>query len=375
MNDQQPNDPFDELMRRALAEEADRVEPADALPEIQARVRGQRRTGSRRPWILTAGAATIGTAAAIGAFTVLDDNAGDEPLAGSPSTTTSASRAPFSSAPATGAEPSPAPTPAPTTPPTTTPTSSEPTLGGKPEQVVKSAVVPVYWLGDRVGANRAGEVRLYRTWANVKGRPATEAVRIMTSAKPGDPDYYSVWRGAQLNSVTRSPGLVTVDFKQLPRTRLDAAAAKVAVQQLVYTVQGALAADTERVQVTEQGRTGTKLFGQVDTSTPLARAKSTDVQALIWITSPEDGAATTAPIKVTGLGSAYEAHLNWRILNAKTGRVVAEGPTQTSEAYKFTPFAFVVEKLPPGTYTVEVFEPSAEDGRPTSTDTKTFHLK
>jgi len=34
MNDHK-NEPFDELMRRALSEEANRIEPADALPEIK----------------------------------------------------------------------------------------------------------------------------------------------------------------------------------------------------------------------------------------------------------------------------------------------------------------------------------------------------
>jgi hypothetical protein len=240
---------------------------------------------------------------------------------------------------------------------------------------VKSAVVPVYWLGDRVGSKRGPEVRLYRTWAKVQGRPATEAVRIMTTKASGDPDYYSVWRGAQLSSITRSAGLITVDFKRLPQTRLDPAVATVAAQQLVYTVQGALEADSERIQITEQGRPGAKLFGQIDTSSPLARAKANDVQALIWVTSPEDGTAASAPLKVTGYASAYEATLNWRIVSVKTGRVVAQGPARTSEAYKFTPFAFVVDKLPPGYYSVEVFESSAEDGSDTSTDSKTFMIK
>ena len=240
---------------------------------------------------------------------------------------------------------------------------------------MKNAVVPVYWLGDRVGTQKASEVRLYRTWAKVQGRPAAEAVRIMTAEQPDDPDYYSVWRGARLNSVTRSAGVVTVDFKQLPQTRLEAPVATVAAQQLIYTVQGALKDSSERIQITEQGRPGPKLFGQIDTSSPLSRAKTEDVQAFVWVTSPENGAAVTAPFKVAGFGSAFEAQLNWRILSTKTGRLVAEGPTNTTEAYKFTPFSFVVNKLPPGAYTLEVFESSAEDGRATSTDTKAFVVK
>ena len=86
MNDH-PNDEFDELMRRALSEEAGRIEPADGLHEIQSRVRGQRRSVNRRPWVMTAGAAVLGTAAAVGAFAVLNDTTkqADEPsVAGAP---------------------------------------------------------------------------------------------------------------------------------------------------------------------------------------------------------------------------------------------------------------------------------------------------
>jgi hypothetical protein len=117
------------------------------------------------------------------------------------------------------------------------------------------------------------------------------------------------------------------------------------------------------------------LFGQVDTSRPLSRAKADDVQALVWITSPDNRAMLTAPFKVTGIGSAFEAQLNWRIISDKTRAVVAKGATNTSEAFKFTPFAFTVTKLPPGPYTLEVFEISAADGSITSTDSKTLIIR
>jgi hypothetical protein len=252
----------------------------------------------------------------------------------------------------------------------------EPTDRGVPEPAVKSTVVPVYWLGEQVGSQKKSAARLYRTWAKVSGRPAEQAVRIMTTKQPNDPDYYSVWRGAALNTVTRSNGVVTVDFKQLPKANLDADLAKVATQQLVYTVQGALEdAGSTRVQVTEQGRAAGKLFGQVDTSQPLSRAEATDVQAFIWVTAPDDNTVVTTPVNVTGIASVFEAQVNWRIVSVKTRAIVAKGAANTSEAYKFTPFAFSVTKLPPGTYILEVFEISAADGTMTSTDTKQLTVK
>ncbi|MFG1626616.1 Gmad2 immunoglobulin-like domain-containing protein [Kribbella sp. NPDC049227] len=375
-----PNDSFDELMRRSLHEEADRVEPTDSLPEIQARARVQRRTTSRRPWVLTAGAALVGTAAVIGAFTVLDNNtntAGDSGVAAGPSTSTSASALPSSTTP----EPSTSPSQAPTEPPTAQATSVPKDRRGTPEPMVKGTLVPVYWLGDKTaitptpGATTKAtpKVRLYRTWAKVSGRPAVEAVRIMTSKQSGDPDYYSLWRGAEINTVTRSDGTVTVDFKRLPTTKLDPETADVAAQQLIYTVQGALDDSSQQVQITQDGQVGARLFGQVDTSTPLSRAQAANVQALVWITSPAQGQLTKSMVTVEGTAAAYEATVNYEATNLKT-REVRKGYTSTKEGQKFTPFAFNL-KLAPGPWQIEAFLISPADGSTTDVDSKTIEVR
>ncbi|HWD80664.1 MAG TPA: GerMN domain-containing protein, partial [Kribbella sp.] len=232
MNDQS-HDPFDELMRRALHEEADRIEPADALPEIRVRAHAQR-PSVRRPWFLTAGVAAVGTAAVIGAFTVFngsDTTANDGESVAGQGTTTSAAPLPESQAPSVLTA-SPIPSQAVKT--------AAPTGRGVPEETVKNQLVPVYWLGTQVGVPKKASARLYRTWTKVSGHPAEQAVRVMTTKQPADPDYFSVWRGAAVNTVTRSDDAVTVDFKQLPKATLDPDVARVAAQQLVYTVQGAL---------------------------------------------------------------------------------------------------------------------------------------
>jgi hypothetical protein len=379
MKDQNSNEPFDELMRRALRDEADRIEPADALPEIRARAHAQRRPAARRPWLLTAGVATVGTAAAIGAFTVFNGNnnlANDGDAVAGPGTTTSASGVPQSQTP-TRVTPSPAPATLPPTtlPPTTSPAvkTSRPTDRGKPEQSVASAVVPVYWLGQQLGTPTKSTARLYRTWSKVSGHPAEEAVRIMTTKQPEDPDYYSVWRGAAVNSVTRSDGVVTVDFKQLPKTTLAPDLANVATQQLIYTVQGALADDTSAVQITQQGRAGQKLFGQVDTSAPLGRAQAADVQALVWITSPSEGAVTGSKVTVQGTANAFEATVNNQLTNLKT-RETKKSFTTTEEGQKFSPFAFSVS-LSPGPWQIDAYLISDADGSITNTDSKTIVVK
>jgi hypothetical protein len=365
MNDQQP-DPFDELMRRSLANEAAKLEPADGLHEIQARVRTQRKPVIRRPWVLTAGAAAVGTAAAIGVFTVLtdDDNnnkAGETEVAGS-GTTNTTSVAPKSHLPSSN---SPIPSTATDSP------KVRPEYRSTPEAPTVKAV-PVYWLGRTVGNDTGAGMRLYRTFIGIKGRPAEEAVRLMTTQKADDPDYQSPWVGAEVSSVTRSDSGVTVDFKALPRTKLEPKVADLAVQQLVYTVQGALADMTVPVQVTEQGRPSSSLFG-VNTRQPLGRAQASDVQALVWILTPTNGAVVSAPVTVTGTAAAFEAQVDWRATNLKTKATVSSY-TMTKQGQEFSSFAFT-PKLTAGSWLVEAYLVSPMDGSITNTDSKLIFVK
>lgn len=375
MTDHQ-QDPFDELMRRSLADEAARIEPTDALPRLRARVRAERGLVDRRPWLVTAGTAVIGTAAAFGVFAVLTDGNGpdDSPGAAGPATTSSTATTsagtpmllPQTPAPSAVRTPKVAPSsPDPATEPTTTP--------GTPEIRLANRAVPVYWVGKRVGDEGGATPRLYRTFTRVDGQPAKEAVRVMTSRQSDDPDYQSLWTGAKVASVTRSDDLVTVDFEELPRTTLAPAVADLAVQQLVYTVQGALADDTRPVRITERGRVATTVFGVVDTRRPLSRAQAADVQALVWISSPANRAVTSGTVTVTGVAAAYEAQVDWRARNLRTDEV-RSGSARTKEGQRFSPYSFPL-KLAPGTWEIQVYLESAEDGRATDTDSKTVTVR
>jgi Immunoglobulin-like domain of bacterial spore germination/Sporulation and spore germination len=356
-------DRFDEVIRQAMAREADSLEPrTDGLHEIRRKIR-ESRPAPRRPWLLTTGAAVLGTAAAIGLFAVLDKDqtpqAGNgESVAGRPSTTT--------------------PTPTPTRPRATQPTVAPgspvtpgPTRSDTPRPEVTRAV-PVYWMGDVVGRPDLGP-RLYRTFVRVHGDPAVEAVEQLSTGKPDDPDYSSAWSGAQVSSVDVTGRTITVDFSQLPRKQLGSEAASVAAQALVHTVQGTLE-NTDPVRVTLNGGPAGQLFGHVDTGTPIRRAPAIDVQAAIWITSPTNNASVTSPVKITGIASVFEATVNWQVRDTSK-RVVQEGYTTASAGGpSFGDFSFTV-KLPPGDYLLECFESSPEDGRATFTDTKTITVR
>lgn len=369
-----PQDPFDELMRRALSEEADRIEPADGLHEIQARVRAQRKPVSRRPWAITAGAAVVGTAAAIGAIAVLNDTtkSADQPnAAGGPDTTSTASADPSGTLPTSPDSPKPTPTQAATLPPSILPTDKSRAI--EEPAVKKPTAVPVYWLGETIGAKKGPDYRLYRTFTQVQGRPALEALRLMTTSKAAnDPDYSSPWEGSAVASVRYTDRLIMVDFKRLPDVKLEPDVADVAAQQLVYTVQGALQR-TAPVQITEQGRASTSLFGVIDTSTPLSRAQTADVQALVWIETPENNQTVQQPFTVTGTAAAFEAQVDWKATNLKTKAVVKDYTT-AKEGQKFAPYAFS-PKLGSGEWLIEVYLVSPEDGRITDTDSKTINVR
>jgi hypothetical protein len=246
-----------------------------------------------------------------------------------------------------------------------------PEYRGTPEAPTVKAV-PVYWLGRTVGNDTGAGMRLYRTFIGIKGRPAEEAVRLMTTQKADDPDYRSPWAGAEVSSVTRSGDGVTVDFKALPRTKLEPDVADLAVQQLVYTVQGALDDVTVPVQVTEQGRSSPSLFG-VDTPQPLSRALASDVQAPVWILSPTNGAVVSAPVTVTGMAAASEAQVDWRATNLRTKATISSY-TMTKVGQKFSPFAFT-PKLTAGSWLIEVYLVSPKDGKITDTDSKLIFVK
>jgi hypothetical protein len=363
------DDRFDELMRRALAEEADRVEPADSLHEIQSRVSSQRKVATRRPWVVTAGAAVLGTAAAIGAFTMLGNDTrptGEPEVAGPPasSSTTARTTSPVPPGPSQATQ---APSPMPTDPTAT--------KRGTLEPKVKSAAVSVYWVGKESGnvVTADAGVRLYRTFVPVSGRPALEAVRMLGMGKTEDSDYYSLWLKAVPLSVTRADDVVTVDFQQLPQERMSAAMANIAVQQLVYTIQGVFGDESQQVRVTEQGSSAGMLFGQVDSRQLFSRAQAADVQAKVWITSPVEGQLVKAPFQVEGIAAAFEAGINWRATNAKTGKTV-QGHAMTKQGQSFAPYTYSL-KLEPGYWKIETYLVSPQDGRMTDVDSKSVIVR
>lgn len=80
------------------------------------------------------------------------------------------------------------------------------------------------------------------------------------------------------------------------------------------------------------------------------------------IIEPAAGATVAGPvITVRGEGTAFEATLDWRVVEAGTETVVEEGFTMAGANGEIGPFEFTVP-LGPGEYTVEIWEPDVSDG-------------
>lgn len=371
-----PRNEFDDLMRRALRAEADQVQPSDdGLHEIRERIARESRPtiagrDTRRPWLLTAGVAVLGTAAAVSMFTVLVNRSGPDLAPSGPEAgTTTSSSSPKVRVPPT----TPAVTPTPSTGPTVVPptTGPKPTTGPNQRfEAVETRAVPVYWLGETVGVTNIGP-RLYRSFVPIKGRPAYEAVVTMTQRKPDDPDYSSPWMGAKPNHVLISDGLTTVDFDTLPQTKLGTEEATIALQQLVYTVQGTLQ-NTDPVRITHNGETVRTVFGTGNTAQPLRRAPALGTQALVWINSPLNGDQVSSPVKVSGVAAAFEATVSWQVIDLKSRVVARSGFTNSAEGQVHSAYAFTIDNLPAGMYELVVYQASGEDGSITNSDTKTI---
>lgn len=205
-------------------------------------------------------------------------------------------------------EPTRTASPEPTEEPTADP-SSEPTTD--PTSSPDSTVVPLYFAGD----GPAGTA-LFREFRRVEGDPLTEAARIIAGGgEPGDPDYRTLWPQVEISSVQATDGVLLVEipsdgFTERP-DGMSKRDARLALQQLVYTLQGV---QQERVPVQIQRVDGAPLFG-LPTTTPYEAGNALRTLNLVNITSPAEGDTVAGDtLTVTGVANSFEASGPCRLL-------------------------------------------------------------
>ncbi|PVG83448.1 hypothetical protein DDE18_09190 [Nocardioides gansuensis] len=243
------------------------------------------------------------------------------------------------------------------------------------EPAAEGTVVPVYWVGDTPQGPR-----LFREFRKVDGDPLTEAARLVAGGTPTDPDYRTLWPAVEL-SAQATDGVLLVQIPSDAFTErpdgMSERDARLALQQLVYTLQGVQQA---RVPVlVKRGGSDFRLFG-LPTDREFSQAKPLDVLGLVSVTSPEQGATVTGDVlKAGGVASSFEATVPWEVRQGDT--VVLEG-FSTAEGWmdKLYPWEAEIDisSLAPGDYTFAAMtdDPSggAEGAGPTE-DTKDFTVR
>jgi hypothetical protein len=319
------------------------------------------RPGSARRWWNAGGAGTLGAVARSGRARQVGRGRGAGLLAASAltlcvlagCTSTAGTDVPVASSAA-----APSVTAAPASPATAPPTSEQRAL-------------PLYYVTDTPAGPRLA--REFRRLPVGDGPAAagTAAVTALFAAPSGSvPGHSSPWpAGSTLAApVTHANGIVTVDLD--PRAVETAPPDPIlAVQQLVYTVTGALGT-ADPVQLRVAGVTVPRLWDDgVVTGLPIGRADPLGIRVLVGIDEPAEGATATSPLRVTGEAAVFEATLLWEV--RRDGAVVRSGAASTAEGQTFSPYAFAVP-LPPGDYEIRVAEddPSDGAGRPVMTDTR-----
>jgi hypothetical protein len=367
MNDHRPDPhgptPEDARLSELISDAVSGVEPGDGLTAIRSRTRPnhlqESRMNSNRSWMYAVGGAIAGVAAVAAMIVVVSqiNDDGDPPVANPPSDSQSS-------------EPTGDTSP---TDPTDTP-SSEPTDPGLPNE----AAVPVYYAGE---SGRG--TRLFREFQPGNGDdPVSQAAQAAVGGPALDPDYRSLWPDGTGATASLEGDVITVDLTggslhDLPAGMTEEEAG-LAIQQVVYSVQGA-AKQRAGVQFLLDGQRTDQVLGQ-PASEALANTPALETLSLMNITVPEEGMVVSGgTLAAEGVNNGYESTMNYEILMGE--EVVAEGFSTAAGwmGTKLFPWKVDVDvsALEPGTYTFRAFnpDPSAGEGFPPDSDTKTFVIE
>lgn len=248
----------------------------------------------------------------------------------------------------------------------------EPSASSEPS--AETVAVPVYFVGDTPQGPR-----LYREFRQVAADdPAAGALALMTAGDALDPDYRTLYPGGSFAGVETDADPIVVSLPDETWTTapdgMSQDEARLAAQQLVYTLQGVAGSRTS-VAVRLDGAPA-DLFGL---GGELANEPEIDVRALVNVTSPEEGATVSGSFTASGVSSSFEATTPWEIRSAD-GTVVKKG-FATAEGWmdRLYPWETEVDvsDLEPGQYTFVAMtdDPSGGEGAGPTADSKTITVQ
>lgn len=246
--------------------------------------------------------------------------------------------------------------------------------------------VPAYYVGETPRGPR-----LYRGFVDTDADvPVLEASLDALEGTPGDPDYTSYWRDGAFAGASAVPddsgglGVIYVELadpslRDLP-TGLDPAEAELAVQQVIYSVQGALEKGRWPVQFRYDDNPIDQVYG-VPTSEPLSNAPLFDVLSLMSISYPFEGAEVNGSFVADGANNGFEVTMEWTI--ERDGEVLLEGYASTGgyleeRLYPWKTEPIDVSGLEPGGYEFIASNPDPSGGAEGSgpdSDTRTIFVE
>ncbi|HEX5089169.1 MAG TPA: Gmad2 immunoglobulin-like domain-containing protein [Nocardioides sp.] len=255
---------------------------------------------------------------------------------------------------------------------------SEPQPAGPPHAIDRGssrAVYGIYYAGQTPTGTR-----LYREFRAGQEKEKTLADALdLVEATPTDPDYVTYWSDGQLLGATVTNGVIVVDVDPaLTRPGLGGPDAELAIQQLVYTVQGVVG-DRLPVQFVHDGSPVPEVFG-VRTRKPVTDLPELDVLSLVSISDPSERRVVDGYFSAQGKASSFEGNVPWQLLDAN-GSVVRSGHAQSygyeGHLYPWATGHIDVTGLAPGDYTFKVMtdDPSGGEGPGPYVDTRTIIIK
>jgi hypothetical protein len=222
--------------------------------------------------------------------------------------------------------------------------------------------------------------RLFREFQRVDAAdPLSAAAALLTDGGSLDPDYSTAFPSGSFADVMWSDGagafVVTLadDGWTTRPAGMSKARAKLAVQQLVYTLQGVQQRrDPVLVQL---GNDPVPLFG-IDTTDGVRNDPA--VLGLVNVTSPEQGAAVAGDtLDVAGVANSFEANVVWEIRSGQ-GKVLDGFATADGWMDKLYPWqkSIDISALDPGDYVfvARTDDPSDGEGVGPTQDTKAFSV-
>ena len=198
---------------------------------------------------------------------------------------------------------------------------------------------------------------------------------VPVATSPTDPDYRTTWAPGELLGATVEDGVIDVEVDPGKiRAAGEVPDAALAVQQVVYTVQAAVA-DRLPVRFVHDGQPVAKLLGQ-PTDEPLFSSPELDVLALVSISDPVDRRVVEGGFSAAGVASSFEGNVPWELV-APDGTVVRHGTAQAfgweDRLYPWATGRIDVSDLAPGDYTFRAMtdDPSDGEGPGSTVDTRT----